>query len=441
MSFLQRVSILPSLSILTAATVVTLALPAFAEDAATQATAQIQKVRDSAAYKAAVEHIDKNYEPYVAEGIKLVEIPAPPFKEEARGKAYAELFKSAGLAEVEIDEEGNVLGLRKGTGADDRVVVVSAHLDTVFPEGTDVTVRRDGTRLNAPGVSDDTFSLAALLSYIRAMDAAGIKHKDTILFVGTVGEEGLGDLRGVRHLFTEGKYKDRIKSFFSMEGGSADTFTNQGVGSKRYRIAFKGPGGHSFGAFGLVNPSYALAEAISLLARTEVPTDPKVTYNVGVLKGGTSVNSIPLEVSMEVDMRSGDAAELTKMEKRLLDIIQQAADTENFARSTKEGKITVEATVIGDRPAGTIAETEPLFQLAKASILAAGYEFKGPREGSNDSNIPWSLGIPAVTLGKNGPDKNGRSHSLDEWLDIEKEPMIKGMATSLATILAAAGME
>ncbi|MGL4963990.1 MAG: M20/M25/M40 family metallo-hydrolase [Inquilinus sp.] len=428
-------------AMLAAAIGVGLSGPALAQDTAAQAKAEIQRVRDSAGFKAAVQHIDQGYDGYIAEGIKLVEIPAPPFKEEVRAKAFAELLRGAGLADVEIDEEGNVLGLRQGTGGGDRVVVVSAHLDTVFPEGTDVKVRREGTRLMAPGVSDDTFSLAAILAYIRAMDAAGIKHKANILFVGTVGEEGLGDLRGVRHLFTKGEYKDRIDAFFSIEGGSADQFTSSGVGSKRYRVTYKGPGGHSFGAFGLVNPAYAMAEAITQLSRTQVPSDPKVTYNVGVVKGGTSVNSIPVETSIEVDMRSGNSDGLDRVEQRLLAVVDQAAQTENAARSTKEGEIMVEKTVIGDRPAGAIAETELLFQLAKASIQAAGYEFKGPREASNDSNIPWSLGIPAVTLGKNGPGQSGRSHSLDEWMEIDKAPMMQGMATSLATILATAKME
>ncbi|MFL6693990.1 MAG: M20/M25/M40 family metallo-hydrolase, partial [Ramlibacter sp.] len=314
--------------------------------------AQVSRILASPAFKAAAAQIDREHDRIVDEGIKLTEIPAPPFKEETRAREFQKMIQAAGLQDVKIDEEGNVLALRKGTHGDGKVVVVSAHLDTVFPAGTDVKVKRQGSKLLAPGVGDDTMSLSVLLAYVRAMQAASIKTRDDILFVATVGEEGPGDLRGVRHLFTKGQYKGRIKSFFSIESGSVAGITNGGVGSKRYRVTFNGPGGHSFGAFGLVNPMYALGQASTEFSRIQVAASPKTTYSIGLIGGGTSVNSIPLSGWMEVDMRSESPADLKRVEDRMLRIMQEAAEGENFARSTKEGKITVESKLIGDRPAG-----------------------------------------------------------------------------------------
>jgi len=402
--------------------------------------ADVERILASPAFKTATATIDKEHGRIVEEGIKFTEIPAPPFKEEARAKEFAKMFKAVGLADVKIDEEGNVLGVRKGTKGDGKFVVVSAHLDTVFPAGTDVKVKRQGTKLMAPGVGDDTMSLAVLLAYVRAMQAANIKTRDDILFVGTVGEEGPGDLRGVRHLFTKGQYKDKIKTFFSVESGGVNGITNGGVGSKRYRVTYNGPGGHSFGAFGLVNPMFALGQAATEFSRISVPASPKTTYSIGVIGGGTSVNSIPLSGWMEVDMRSESLPDLKRVEDRLLKLVQEAADTENFARSTKEGKITVEAKLIGDRPAGNTDAKSDLVQIAKAAIEANGYKV-AYQWSSTDSNLPMSLGIPAITIGRMAPDKGGRAHSLDEWIDVEKEPMVKAIATSLSIILATTGME
>jgi acetylornithine deacetylase/succinyl-diaminopimelate desuccinylase-like protein len=313
-------------------------------------------------------------------------------------------------------------------------------MDTVFPAGTDVKVKREGTKLRAPGIGDDTMSLSVLLGFVRAMNAAHIKTRDDILFVGTVGEEGPGNLRGVRYLFTKGQYKDKIKSFFSVESGGVDSITNAGVGSKRYHITFNGPGGHSFGAFGLVNPMFALGQAASEFSRLQVPASPKTTYSIGLIGGGTSVNSIPLSGWMDVDMRSESLVELKRVEDRLLKIVQDAAEGENFARSTKEGKITVEAKLIGDRPAGETRVDSPLVQTATAAIQAGGYKV-AYRNSSTDSNMPMSLGIPAITIGRMGPDKSGRAHSLDEWIDVEKGPMVKAMTTCLSIILATTGVE
>ncbi len=403
-------------------------------------SSEAQRILASPAFKAAIATIDKDYDRFVAEGIKLTEIPAPPFKEMARAKEYEKMLKDAGLADVTIDAEGNAYGVRKGTRSDGKFVVIAAHLDTVFPEGTDVKVKREGTKLSAPGIGDDTFSLAALLSFVRAMNAAGIKTRDDIIFMGDVGEEGEGDLRGMRYLFTKGPLKDKIKTFISVESGSANGISGNAVGSRRYRVTFSGPGGHSYGAFGLVNPMYALGSAAAEFSHTEVPEKPKTTFGIGVIGGGTSVNSIPLSVWMDIDMRSESPVELNKVETRMFKIMQDATESENKTRDVKEGKITVDIKKIGDRPAGIVDPKSPLAVIAAAAIEANGAKITYG-SGSSDSNMPISLGIPAFTTGKNSPNMGGRSHSLDEWIDVAKAPMVKGMTTCLTTILAIAGLE
>jgi acetylornithine deacetylase/succinyl-diaminopimelate desuccinylase-like protein len=411
--------------------------PASAQNPSPAHVETVKRIMESPAYKKAVETADKEHDRWVEEVVKLTEIEAPPFKEEKRAKVYAEMFKQHGLTDVEIDPEGNVLGVRKGTGGGP-VIVVSAHLDTVFPEGTDVKVTRKGTRLYAPGIGDDSTGLATLLQYVRALEAAGAKTKSDIVFMGTVGEEGLGDLRGVRYFFTKGKYKDQVKAFFSLDGGGVTDVTTGGVGSKRYRVTFKGPGGHSFGAFGLVNPMAAMSQAVVELYKLQVPTQPKTTYSASVTGGGTSVNSIPNEVWMEFDMRSEDAAELDKVEKRFLTILNQAVETENYARSTKEGAITVDAKLVGDRPAGQTDRNSDIVQFATAAYTAHGVKPEY-RTSSTDSNMPMSLKIQALTMPR--ADKGGRNHSLDEWVDVEKDGNMKVKQIGLTTILAMAGLE
>ena len=232
-----------------------------------QAPDPVQRIRASAQFAQASTFIDADYDRFVKELIALNEIPAPPFKEQARAKAYVEMLREAGLSDVEMDAEGNVMGVRKGTAAGGPMLAVLAHLDTVFPEGTDVKVKRQGTRLAAPGIGDNTRGLALMLSVIRAMQAAKFQTTSDVLFVGNVGEEGEGDLRGVKFLLRKGKYKDRIKQFIAIDGGEQGNITRGGVGSQRYRVTFKGPGGHSYGAFGLVNPAYAMGSAIAKFSR------------------------------------------------------------------------------------------------------------------------------------------------------------------------------
>jgi len=403
------------------------------------AATDVAKVIASPKYKTAVSVLDKEHDRIVGDIVKLTEIPSPPFGEKARGEAYLEMLRTAGLTDVEMDAEGNVMGLRRGTGpAGGPLVVIAAHLDTVFPEGTPVKVRREGTKLFAPGIGDDTRSLAVLLGYVRAMNAAGVKTKRDILFVGNVGEEGPGDLRGTRYLFAKGKYKDRIKTFFSMDGTDGSRIVNGGVGSKRYRVTFTGPGGHSYGAFGLVNPMVAMSQAVVDLYKVEVPKSPRTTYSASVTGGGTSVNSIPNKVFMEFDMRSASAEELGKLEQRFLGIVSAAVDSENRARSTREGEIKADLKVIGDRPAGSTPADSELVKVAQAAISANGLKPE-LNTSSTDANVPMHLGIPGITIGSGG--SGGRAHSLDEWIDVEKGASLKGMLPGLTMLLATAEMD
>ena len=396
----------------------------------------VQRIVNHERFKAAQAVVEKDYDRFVNEIIQLTEIEAPPFKEEKRARVYLEMLRDHGLTNVEMDAAGNVMGIRKGAGGGP-LVAISAHLDTVFPEGTDVKVKRNGTVLSAPGIGDDTRSLAVLLSMIRAMDAATIETTSDILFVGNVGEEGPGDLRGMKHLFQQGRYKNDIKMFIAMEGGASDRLTNGGVGSKRYRVTFSGPGGHSYGAFGLVNPAYALANAIGRFSRLRVPSTPKTTYSVGVVGGGTSVNSIPFASWMEVDMRSESRPELEKLAQTFMALMREAVEEENRSRSTAQGRIAVKMELMGDRPSGETSISSPLIQSVSAAIMAFGMK---PSFGmsSTDSNIPISMEIPAVTIGAGG--RGGRSHSLDEFIDVDKTSAVKGVTVSLAILLAVAGL-
>jgi tripeptide aminopeptidase len=395
----------------------------------------VQRMIAGAQFKQAAAFVDSDYDRFVRELITLTEIPAPPFKEAARAKAFAQMLRDIGLTDVEIDAEGNAMGVRKGSG-DGAMLAVLAHLDTVFPEGTDVKVKRDGTRLAAPGIGDNTRGLALVLAVVRAMNAAKFQTVHDLLIVGNVGEEGEGDLRGAKFLLRKGKYNDRIKQFIAIDGGAPDTITRGGVGSLRYRVTFKGPGGHSYGAFGLVNPAYAMGNAIAKLATLQVPGDPKTTYNVGVVSGGTSINSIPSAVQMDIDLRSESCAALKKLDGMFREIVTQSAAAENRARSTREGRVEVSSKVIGDRPCGETPLTSPIVQQAAAVVNAFGmrpaYQFS-----STDSNVPMNLGLPAITIGRGG--LGGRSHSPDEWTDVAKPDAIRAVQVAAAIILAVAG--
>jgi acetylornithine deacetylase/succinyl-diaminopimelate desuccinylase-like protein len=419
------------LSFLAASVALCLAVPAPAAPANADTT--VGRIVASQSYKAAAAALDSAHDQWVNDIVAITQIPAPPFKEEVRAKAFAEMLRKRGL-DPSIDEAGNVVALRKGSEAGP-AVVVSAHLDTVFPEGTDVTVKREGTKLMAPGVGDDSAGLATLLALIDAMNAGKVQTKSDVLFVGTVGEEGRGDLRGVRQLFTKGAFKGKIRAFFSLDGGGLDSMTTGATGSKRYRVTFKGPGGHSYGAFGIVNPMVALGSTVTGLYKIQVPADPKTTYSASVIGGGTSVNAIPAEVWLDVDMRSESAGELAKLEKQFLAIVPSAVEAENSARSTKAGKVSAELEPIGDRPAGHTDPNADIIRFAEAAYRVEGLAVQKGTS-STDSNIPMSLGIPAITMSRIAD--GGRAHAPDEWIDVAKAPNVKLKRILLATILATA---
>jgi acetylornithine deacetylase/succinyl-diaminopimelate desuccinylase-like protein len=395
----------------------------------------VDGIISSAKFKRASSFLERDYEQLVSELIAITEIPAPPFKEQERAAFYLGLLKRAGLADVEMDPEGNVMGLRRGTGSG-RILAVVAHLDTVFPAGTNVTVRREGTRLTAPGVGDDALGLAVMLSAIRGLEAGDFRTSDDVLFVGGVGEEGEGDLRGVKYLLQKGKHRDKISQFVAIDGPSPERIATGALASQRVRVTFTGPGGHSYGAFGIVSPSLAMGKAIEKLSRVSVPSTPKTTFNVGVVGGGTSVNAIPAEVYMSVDLRSESRDELRKLVERFQAIVQEAVDEENGSRSTAEGSVRARIDLIGDRPGGHTPVTSEIVQRTTAVVRAFGLQ---PYYviSSTDANIPISMGIPAVTIGT--VQRQDRAHSLDEWVDVDKGSTVETVQIAMTTILALSG--
>src|SRR3954451_620433 len=368
----------------------------------------------------------------LAEQKRITEIPAPPYKEKVRAEYYLKRFVELGFKDASIDAEGNVIALRKGSGGGPKLVV-SAHLDTVFPEGTDVTVKEKDGVILAPGIGDDSRGLAAVLSLIQAMNANQVTTVGDVLFVGTVGEEELGNLRGVKALFRD---HGDIDGFISIDGLGITRIVNQGTGSHRYELIFKGPGGHSFQEFGLPSAIHAMGRAIASISDLETPSDPKTTFTVGTVSGGTSVNAIAGEARMAVDMRSDSTEELLKLEARLLDLVKQAVAEEN-ARWNSD-KMTIEIKLIGDRPAGIVAMDSPIVQATQraVSVITGGprVTFAGS---STDSNLAMSLGIPAVTIGGGGD--GGNWHSRNEWY--KPVDAYHGPQNAVLTMLVLAGLD
>jgi acetylornithine deacetylase/succinyl-diaminopimelate desuccinylase-like protein len=363
------------------------------------------------ALRAALDAVKANEPSTIELQIKLTEIPAPPFKEAKRAAAVKKQFEDLGLKNVFIDQEGNVLGTRPGKAAKPNVVLC-AHLDTVFPEETDVTVKRDGKILRAPGIADDTRGVAELISVARALQQAKVETPGTITFVASVGEEGLGDLRGVKALFNT-TLKDRIDYFVAIDGGTVTNITHVAVGSYRYLVTFKGPGGHSYSAFGIPNPIHALSRAGAKIAELTVPVVPKTTFNIGRIGGGTSVNSIPFEAWMEIDLRSADVPSLDAIRNKMIAAINDAVKEEN-ARWKSQSSVSVEIKLVGDRPAGQTPPESAIVKTAQATIRAFG-GLPTLGTGSTDSNYPIRLGVPAVTMGRGGKGSGG--HALDEAFD------------------------
>lgn len=394
---------------------------------------EIAALRANDKVQAGMQHILALEPRHREELIELTEIPAPPFKEEKRAARFAEMLREAGLTDVRIDEVGNAIGRRPGRSGD-RVVAYSAHLDTVFPEETDVTVRFDDEKMYAPGIGDNTRGLITVLGVLRAMQHADIQTDADVLFVGNVGEEGLGDLRGVKHLFREGAPK--IDTLIAVDGGESSRIVFGGVGSHRYRVTFRGPGGHSWGAFGTANPHHAMARALALFdqnAPTVTSAGEKSSYNVGRMGGGTSINSVPFESWAEVDIRSGDQSRIDAIDTILKAAVEQALQEENEGRSENE-PLTVEVARVGTRPAAKGDIHSSLLQRALAATMSFGIE-PNLMISSTDANLPISKGIPAVTMSRGGV--SGDSHALTEWWQNVDGHV--GIQIGLLTVLAEAG--
>jgi tripeptide aminopeptidase len=384
---------------------------------------------NEASMRAAFDAVKRNEPAMIEQQVKICEIPAPPYHEDTRGKELERLFQQAGLKDVRVDKAGNVVGVRPGKAAHPNLVF-AAHLDTVFPDGTNVKVTREGTVLKGPGIGDDCRGLAVMLGVIRALDEAHVETPGTITFVADVGEEGLGDLRGMKQLFHE-TLKGQIDKFVSVDGTGLG-MTNIGVGSNRYKVTFKGPGGHSYGAFGMANPIQAMGRAIAKIDAFEVPAQPKTTFNVGRVGGGTSVNAIPFDAWMEVDMRSADPAALKTLDTKFHAALKEAVDEEN-RRWSNRGAVSVSAELVGVRPAGQTPANSGIVQTAIAVARAMGIA-ETLHEGSTDSNVPMSLGIPAVTISGGGLGTG--AHSLNETFDTRESWKGTQRALLLAVSLA-----
>ncbi|MFL6820400.1 MAG: M20/M25/M40 family metallo-hydrolase [Bradyrhizobium sp.] len=380
-----------------------------------------------------LEDIKADDDAALAEQKRITEIPAPPYKEKVRAEYFLKRMRELGFKDASIDSEGNVIASRRGSGGGRPKLVVSAHLDTVFPEGTDVTVKEKDGLILAPGIGDDSRGLAALLSLIKSINANDLATVGDVMFVGTVGEEELGNLRGVKALFRD--HSD-IDGFISIDGLGISRVVNQATGSHRYEMIFRGPGGHSFQEFGLPSAIHAMGRAIAHIAELQTPSDPKTTFTVGTVSGGTSVNAIAGEARMAVDMRSNSTEELLKLEARLLDLVRQAVTEENTRWHSD--KLTVEIKLIGDRPAGIVAMDSPIVQATQRAVTVITRTPRVTFAGSStDSNLAMSLGIPAVTIGGGG--EGGNWHSRNEWY--KPVDAYHGPQNALLTVLVLAGLD
>jgi acetylornithine deacetylase/succinyl-diaminopimelate desuccinylase-like protein len=379
--------------------------------------AEIESLAASPGVAQALEIIEALDDWSLERTIELTEIPAPPFMEQVRAARFIELLAEFGADSVWIDAEGNAIGLRRGRSGT-RTIAIGGHLDTVFPEGTDVRVRQHGDTLFAPGVGDDTRGLVVVLTVLRALEEAGIETEADVRFIGSVGEEGLGDLRGMKHLFREGA--DPIDAWIEVDGGGdADQVVSMGLGSVRYRVTFAGPGGHSWAAFGLVNPAHALARGIRHFqdaADTLTRSGPPTSYNIGRIGGGTSINAIPFDAWLEVDMRSESPESLERIEAAFVAAMERARAEEDALRRAGD-PLTLQLDKVGDRPSGAVDPERPLVQRALAASSLLGFD-TGLARASTNSNVPIALGVPAVTIGRGGG--GGNNHSPDEyWVNRE----------------------
>ena len=393
-------------------------------------------LQDDARVAHILEFLKANASATTEEQIRITEIAAPPFHEGARAAYMKKLLTTAGLR-VDIDATGNVIGEFAGTSPD--IVMLTAHMDTVFPAGTTVNVKRDGNRLLAPGISDNGTGLAAIAVIARSFHEMKIRTKNTILFVADVGEEGEGNLRGMRALVEA--YKKHLKYVIAIDGSATEYITTAALASRRIEITLSGPGGHSWSDFGVPNPIHALGRGIARFVSARVPESPRTSFNVGEIEGGSSVNSIPSRAQMKVDLRSESEAELAKLESFLRESIQSGVDEEMSAARDRgmagnASMLDLKINVLGVRPAGELPENSPLLAAVLAADTRLGNRSRRERS-STDANIPLSVGIPAISLGAGG--RSGGAHTLEEWYEPTNREL--GLQRVALTVLAVAGLE
>jgi len=366
---------------------------------------------------------------------ELTEIPAPPFGEAARSQWLSHRFTALGLENVQVDELGNVLGTLHGKRTAP-MTGISAHLDTVFPHGTALQTREEANRLYGPGISDNAAGVIALLAVATALKRAQLQPAANIVFIGNVGEEGEGNLRGMRHLFSASPWRDLIHSLLVIDGAGTDTFVNQALGSRRFEVTFRGPGGHSWSDFGVPNPIVLLSRALARFSEVHIPDSPRTTFNIGVISGGTSVNSIPESATARVDLRSASMEELQKLEDRLRECVAEAWREAPLAHRSGELKVTLAIENIGDRPAAELPANARILQIVRAADKHLRIE-SFPRLASTDANVPLALGIEATTIGAGGD--GGGAHTLREWFDCSNRDL--GLKRILLVLLALTGVQ
>jgi acetylornithine deacetylase/succinyl-diaminopimelate desuccinylase-like protein len=394
--------------------------------------APASRLSDNARVRAALDWFTPNISWVNDQQVRLTEIPAPPFQEAPRAAAVKDLLAEAGLS-VQIDRAGNVVGELRGVN-EKEMVVLAAHLDTVFPPGTDVKVRRNGDRMDAPGISDNGTGLAALLAMARAMQFARLKPQRTILFVADVGEEGEGNLRGMRAIVEA--YRPKLKAAVVLDGSGTDHVTTKALASRRLEALITGPGGHSWSDFGMPNPINALVRGSVRFINTKVPASPRTTYNIGQVEGGTSVNSIPHEARLKVDIRSESEEELARLESALRECIAAGVrDEMESARDRSKGKLEWKVELLGSRPGGELPADSALLAALRAADEFVGNQSRIERS-STDANIPLSLGIEAISIGAGG--SGGGAHSLQEWYDAAGRET--GLKRALLTLLGVSGV-
>jgi tripeptide aminopeptidase len=398
---------------------------------------EVARLAGSTAVRAAFERFRSDESQFALWQMEATRVPAPPFGETARGAWLAERFRELGLIDVQVDEVGNVFGIRPGLGS--RFVALSAHIDTVFPAATPLNIRQRGSRLYGPGVSDNGAGIAAMLAVAGALVSARISHALPFVFIGNVGEEGEGDLRGMRHVFATPRWRDAIAYSVVVDGAGADTVVAEALGSRRFEVIVRGPGGHSWSDFGAPNPIIALSRAIEKLSQTPVPAAPKTTFNVGVIRGGTSVNSIPESASMRVDLRSTSMSEIDRLERALRIALDHAVEAENRSAAQhgtrKPQVVQSEVVEIGNRPAGELAPDARLLRVIRAVDANLGNTAQVQRA-STDANVPLSLGREAIAIGGGG--SGGGAHTLQEWFDCNGREL--GLRRILLTMLTLSGV-